>query len=210
MSLIKKLKKTVKRVNSKVLPKSIAKAANRGADFAFNVNPVTSTAQFYDEQKGGNMADKRAALRRKHFREFLPLSKTTRMSNEADALLGSKDPTDVQRGVELRAQVDHKTMRHGQAGAAIGSLFVGGAVGSAAKAAAAAVRANPQPGDATGDAADTLPPPGAVPDVQRQMYSQSPAGAPYAQQRTTDQRAANGGGIVSSLVSALWSILVPR
>lgn len=210
MSLIKKLKKTVAKVNEKVLPKSVQKVAAKATDLAFNINPVTSTAQFYDEQKGGTFAEKRAALRSKHFREFLPLSKTTRMSNEADKLLASSDPTDQQRGAELRAQVDRKTLRHGQAGAAVGSLFVGGAAGGAVKAAAAATRINPTPEEATGNPVDTWPDPNAVPDVQQQMYRRRPAAAPIAQQRTNSVSAANGGGVLTKVVNVLWQILVPR
>lgn len=206
MSLLKRLKPSTKpfkklsKLNAKIIkrtvPKSLQKPALRVTNVLLNSNLVKTSVETINAQASGENG--RAALRRYHFNTFLPFDKRTKDLRDANRMIESGNPKLMRIGKDLRARVDSATARHGRVGAAVGSLFVGGAAGSAVKAAASATRANPTPATAPMDPADTWPDPSLVPDVQHQMYSRAPVGAPIYRQ--------NGPG---GLLGFLWRVLVP-
>lgn len=145
--------------------------------------------------------DIRPILREQHELLTTPFSKTSAMILERNNL-----PHDDPERARLTAQINAKTLNRGKLGIAVAGTVVGGVAGTAiSKGGDILTRVNPGPGDGLGQA-DTLP--NYWPDVQDQMYSRYPIGAPAAQVRTPN-RGAPQGGIVSSIVGALWKILVP-
>lgn len=194
----KKLAKANAQIIKRTVPKQFQKPALRATNVLLNSNVVKTSVETLNAQMSGG--DGRAALRRYHFNTFLPFDKRTKDLRDAEVMIASGNPQTRQAGFALRARVDGATARHGRIGAAVGSLFVGGAAGGAVKAAASATRANPTPAEAPFRSVDTWPDPNLVPDVQHQMYSRFPVGSP-AWLKTQQPR----GG----LVSFLWRILVP-
>lgn len=145
--------------------------------------------------------DIRPILREQHELFTTPFSKTSAMILERNRL-AADDP----ERARLTAQINAKTLHRGKLGIAVAGTVVGGVAGTAiAKGGDALTRVNPEPGDGLGQA-DTLP--NYWPDVQAQMYSRYPNGAPAAQLRAPNSGAPKGG-IISSIVGALYKILVP-
>ena len=145
--------------------------------------------------------DIRPILREQHELLTTPFSKTSAMILERNNL-----PHDDPERARLTAQINAKTLHRGKLGIAVAGTVVGGVAGTAiSKGGDILTRVNPGPGEGLGQA-DTLP--NYWPDVQDQMYSRYPIGAPSAQVRTPN-RGAPQGGIISSIVGALWKILVP-
>lgn len=199
MSFFKKVQKQfdkqakqVQAVVQKVTPKPLQKPAAKVTGALLQGNMVRSYNQFLVEQSGGDVGEKRAALRRHHFRTFLPFDKTTTRANQADELLKSADPAERARGQALRESVNARTLKHGQVGAAVGALFGGGV---AAKAAAGATRGNPSPGEAGHspfNQAETLP----------ESYEYSPPASMRGQARGAARPS-------SGLIDVLFRLFVP-
>ena len=141
--------------------------------------------------------DIRPILREQHELFTTPFSKTSAMILERNRL-AADDP----ERARLTAQINAKTLHRGKLGIAVAGTVVGGVAGTAiAKGGDALTRVNPEPGDGLGQA-DTLP--NYWPDVQAQMYSRYPNGAPAAQLRAPNSGAPKGG-IISSIVGALYN-----
>lgn len=153
--------------------------------------------------KAGSLAPKdvRPILREQHELLTTPFSKTSAMILERNSL-----PTDDPERERLTAQINASTLRRGKVGIAVGGTVVGGVAGAAiTKGGDVLTRVNPGPGDGLGQS-DTLP--NHWPDVQDQMYRRYPMGAPSAQTRAPNSGAPKGG-LVSSIVGAVWKVLVP-
>lgn len=196
----KKPFKVLAGVNRKIIkntvPRFLQKPALRATNVLLNSNVIKTSVDLLNAQTSG---EGRAALRRYHFNTFLPFDQRTKDLRDADVMIGSGNPATVQAGYALRARVDSATARHGGVGAAVGSLFVGGAAGGAVKAAASAVRANPTASDSVFARNNTWPDPALVPDVDVQMYSRAPNGSPVYRRKSPKP----------GLLTFFWRLLVP-
>lgn len=191
-----KLAKANNKFIKRAVPKGLQKPALRATNVFLNSNIIKTSVDLLNAQASG---EGRAALRRYHFNTFLPFDKRTKDLRDAEVMIQSTNWKTRAEGFALRSRVDSATARHGRVGAAVGSLFVGGTAGSIVKSAASATRANPTAADSVEARNNTWPDPRLVPDVDVQMYSRAPVGAPIY------RREAPRGG----LLSLFWWLLVP-
>lgn len=128
------------------LIEKLPKPMRSKAEFLNRINPAVSLGKFNRAvgESGGDFQKQREALRQNHYRMFRPFDKKNEDFAAAEKMLKSRDPATRVKGQKILATTNAATMRTGAAGAKVGSLFVGGYLGAAVKAAAGAARA-PQP-----------------------------------------------------------------
>lgn len=207
---LKKLLKKITPNTDKLTPQFVKKSETltnlSSANIAF------SNMQFADKVASApslKPKDIRPLLREKHELNTTPFGKTSKLIYRRDQL----DPGDPERE-RLTAQINASTLRRGKVGIAVGGTVVGGVGGKAISAVGgAATRENPTPNEAADNMypqAATWRDPNGYPDPWEQMYSRNPQGIPIANRRTLNASAPNGGGLISKVVGALWSFLVPK
>lgn len=162
-----------------------------------STNMAHSYGQFVQEAADADsFNDKRAALRRHHFRTIHPAHPVTSEIRQSDEMVNSSNPQTRDEGLRRRAKVDKQTKAISIAGATYGlgtALDVnwseqgGKAATAAAKSALSQHRSNPEPGQgAANPNTSTLV--GRTPDPWAQMSGSKPK------------------GIIASVVDLLWDV----